>query len=159
MTTHCSPSVSVSNPMAQLVPDPAANVCLLNVQRFGFGQAPLTWLSLYGQSQAASALESAGVQSTTLQKNHPGLPTVAATRLMSSAVGQAVVSTHGFGRAPVLGSTVMSTTGQAFGPSGGHPVAHGYTASFQAAPAVPTYGGVLSSPIPGGTPAGASFLG
>lgn len=161
-TTPCSASVAITNPYSSLVPDPAANVCLLNTQRLGFGQVSSPWLSLYAQSQAVSALDSAGVQSTTYQKSNPALSTVAATRILSSAAGQAAVSTHGFTNAQgVLGGTVMSVTNQNFGTmSGGLPVGQGFTATLgDATPRVPTYGGILSSPLSEGTPAGSSFLG
>jgi len=163
MTRNCTAARRQATPMSVLVPDPAANVCLLNTQRLDFGGVPLTYLNLYGQSQAVSALDSAGVQSTSLQVQNPALSTVAATRLMSTSAGQAAVSTHGFSRARDLNSTVMSVTNQTFAPMRGHGAQVG---TFGASPGeripmqhVNTYGSILSSPVPQGTAAGASFLG
>lgn len=143
-----TPCVAGGNTAAPLVRDPADNVVLLNVPRLNFGQLSANQMALHTQAAAATALDSAGVTSTTFAKAHPGLSAVPSLRVMHSAHGTAVVSNGAIApAAPTFGGRVMAVTNATFA---GHSDTTGRlgVGAPGSLSGTPSYAAVLSSPLP-----------
>ncbi|MEC7693956.1 MAG: hypothetical protein VX446_06175, partial [Bacteroidota bacterium] len=102
------------------------------------------------QAAAATALDSAGVTSTTFTKAHPGMSAVPALRVMHSAHGTAVVSNTPIApSAPTFGGRVMAVTNATF--TGHSDLTGQLGAAAPSADRVPPYAAILASPVPQGS--------